>query len=37
MSSIQFLGTFQLSRKNWVEDIERRTLVTDRGVTKIVK
>lgn len=31
------LGTFQLNRKNLVEDLEHRTLVTERGVTTIVK
>lgn len=30
-------GTFQLNRKNWVDDLKHRTLVTDRGVTTIVK
>lgn len=30
-------GTFQLNRKKWVDDLKHRTLVTDRGVTTIVK
>ncbi|MFZ0446510.1 MAG: hypothetical protein WAM95_18155 [Bacillus sp. (in: firmicutes)] len=30
-------GNFQLNRKKWVDDLMHRTLVTDRGVTTIVK
>lgn len=30
-------GTFQLSQKNWVQELRQRTIVTDRGVTTIVK
>lgn len=30
-------GTFLFSKKNWINELRRRTLVTDRGVTTIVK
>ncbi|MER1999618.1 MAG: hypothetical protein ABS882_07570 [Lysinibacillus sp.] len=30
-------GTYQLNAKNWIEELRHRTLVTDRGVTTIVK
>lgn len=32
-----YLGCFQLPKKNWVEDLKHRTLYTDRGITTIVK
>lgn len=30
-------GTYQLSRKHWIEELTHRTLVTDFGMTTIVK
>lgn len=30
-------GTFKLNEKKWIDDLKHRTLVTDRGVTTIVK
>lgn len=32
-----YLGCFQLPKKNWLEDLKHRTLYTDRGITTIVK
>lgn len=32
-----FLGCFQLNKKNWIEDLKHRTLYTERGITTIVK
>ena len=30
-------GEFQLHKKNWIDDLRHRTIVTDYGVTTIVK
>lgn len=32
-----FLGCFQLNKRDWIEDLKHRTLYTDKGITTIVK